>query len=79
MVQVKICQQDTEQALAVTIAGNKGLAVAVKHLVCLFCGVLNALAVYGRLKKSNYFLERVHVPDRSGIRFSPGEREASMR
>ena len=36
------------------------------------------LAVCGRLRKSNYFLERVHVPDRSGIRSCLGEREASL-
>ena len=35
------------------------------------------LAVCGRLRKSNYFLERVHVPERSGIRSCLGEREAS--
>ena len=35
-------------------------------------------AVCGRLRKSNYFLERVHVPDRSGIRSCLGEREASL-
>ena len=36
------------------------------------------LAVCGRLRKSNYFLERVHVPDRSGTRSCLGEREASL-
>ena len=36
------------------------------------------LAVCGRLRKTNYFLERVHVPDRSGIRSCLGEREASL-
>ena len=36
------------------------------------------MAVCGRLRKSNYFLERVHVPDRSGIRSCLGEREASL-
>ena len=42
------------------------------------CCALPLLAVRGRLKKSNYFLERVHVPDRSGIRSCLGEREASL-
>ena len=40
--------------------------------------ILHFLAVCGRLRKSNYFLERVHVPDRSGIRSCLGEREASL-
>ena len=40
-------------------------------------GVTVYLAVCGRLRKSNYFLERVHVPERSGIRSCLGETEAS--
>ena len=43
----------------------------------MLLGRLGALAVCGRLRKSNYFLERVHVPDRSGIRSCLEEREAS--
>ena len=36
------------------------------------------LAVCERLRKSIYFLERVHVPERSGIRSCLGETEASL-
>ena len=47
------------------------------YIYVTYIHVLYILAVCGRLRKSNYFLERVHVPERSGIRSCLGERESS--
>ena len=46
--------------------------------ICYSAKLSIYLAVCGRLRKSNCFLEKIHVPDRSGIRSCLGEREASL-